>query len=102
MSDAKMKWHEHNKNNLMYGFIPSPFNKQLPVCLLCNRVLSNEAMKPSRLPEYLKKIPPGYQNKNLLFFTNIRDKFLKTPSISDSLATSSTQYDDSLTATYNI
>ncbi|VVC42718.1 Hypothetical protein CINCED_3A003924, partial [Cinara cedri] len=86
----------------MYGFIPSPYNVQLPMCLLCNRILSNEAMKPSRLQEHLQKIHPDKQNKNLLFFTNIRDRCLKAPSVSGLLTTSSTQCDDGLIASYNI
>lgn len=102
MSEAKRKCRQYNTNYLMYGFIPSPSNAQLPMCLLCNRVLSNEAMKPSRLQEHLKKIHPDKQNKNLLFFTNIRDKFLNAPSVSGLLTTSSTQCDDGLIASYNI
>ncbi|KAE9523112.1 hypothetical protein AGLY_016499 [Aphis glycines] len=101
MSEAKRKCRQYNTNYLMYGFIPSPSNAQLPMCLLCNRVLSNEAMKPSRLQEHLQKIHPDKQNKNLLFFTNIRDKFLKAPSVSGLLTTSSTQCDDGLIASYN-
>lgn len=133
MSEAKRKCRQYNTNYLMYGFIPSPSNAQLPIphfkrkhigrprkkpillhksgilsfetgnmCLLCNRVLSNEAMKPSLLQEHLQKIHTDKQNKNLLFFTNIRDKFLKAPSVSDLLTTSSTQCDDGLIAFYNI
>jgi len=102
MSEAKRKCRQYNTNYLMYGFIPSLSNSQLPMCLLCNRVLSNEAMKPSRLQEHLQKNYPDKQNKNLLFFTNIRDKFLKAPSVSGLLTTSSTQCDDGLIASYNI
>ncbi|OAF67446.1 hypothetical protein A3Q56_04825 [Intoshia linei] len=33
---------------LKFGFITSPQNKSLPMCLVCQKVYSNEAMKPSR------------------------------------------------------
>jgi zinc finger BED domain-containing protein 5/7/8/9 len=82
--------------------VPSPSNSQLPMCLLCNKVLSNEAMKLSRLQEHLQKIHPDKQNEDLSFFTNIRHKFLKAPSVSGLLATSSKQCNDGLIASYNI
>lgn len=50
---------------------------QLPMSLLCNITLSNVEMKPSRLQKYLQKVHHHKQNRNLLFFTNMNDKFLK-------------------------
>lgn len=47
-------------------------------------------IESSRLQDHLYKIHPNKKNKNLLFFTNIKDTFLKAPSISDFLSTSST------------
>jgi len=75
---------------------------QLPMCLLCNKVFSNEAMKPSRLQEHLHKVHPDKQNKGLSFFTNIREKCLNAPSVSGLFARSSKQFDDGLIAFYNI
>ncbi|XP_025406676.1 SCAN domain-containing protein 3-like [Sipha flava] len=102
MSDAKRKCRQYNTTYLKFGFIPSPSNIQLPMCLICNKVFSNEAMKPSRLQEHLQKVHPDKQNKDLSFFTNIRDKFLKAPSVSGLCAGSSKQCDDGLIASYNI
>jgi len=65
-------------------------------------VFSDEAMKPSRLQEHLQKVHLDKQNKDLSFFTNIRDKFLKAPSVSGLFASSSKQCDDDLIASYNI
>ncbi|XP_060873308.1 zinc finger BED domain-containing protein 5-like [Metopolophium dirhodum] len=102
MSDAKRKCRQYNMTYLKFGFIPLPSNIQLPMCLICNKVFSNEAMKPSRLKEHLQKVHPDKQNKDLSFFTNIRDKFLKAPSVSGLFAGSSKQCDDGLIASYNI
>lgn len=102
MSGNKKKCRQYSATYLKFGFVQSPSNSQLPMCLLCNKVLSNEAMKPSRLQDHLQKIHPDKQNKDLSFFTNIRDKFLKAPSVSGLLATSSQKCDDGLIASYNI
>ncbi|KFM68887.1 hypothetical protein X975_08836, partial [Stegodyphus mimosarum] len=82
MSFNKKKCRQYSSTRLKFGFIPSLSNLQLPMCLLCNRGLSNEAIKSSHLQEHLQKIPTHKQNKYLMFFTNIRDKFLKAPSVS--------------------
>lgn len=56
MAQPKKKCRQYNIEYLKYGFIESPVNNTLLVCLICEKVLSNEAMKPSRLQEHLTKI----------------------------------------------
>ena len=51
----KKKCRQYSVDYLQFGFIPSPSNEQLPMCLLCEAVFSNEAMKPSRLSDHLRK-----------------------------------------------
>lgn len=102
MSDTKRKCRQYNATYLKFGFIPSPSIVQLPMCLSCNKVFSNEAMKPSRLQEHLQKVHPDKQNKELSFITNIRDKFRKAQSVSGLFAASSKQFDDGMIASYNI
>ncbi|KAH1017045.1 hypothetical protein HUJ05_007773 [Dendroctonus ponderosae] len=34
------------------------WDKRLPMCLLCNKVLSNDSMKPSKLEDYLRRCHP--------------------------------------------
>ena len=52
----KEKWGQYSVEYLKYGFVQSPTNPQQPMCLVCEKNFSNEAMKPSRLLEHLQKI----------------------------------------------
>ena len=42
---AKKKCKQFNVDYLKYSFIPSPQNEHLPFCLICEKTLSNGAMK---------------------------------------------------------
>lgn len=55
MAESKKKCRQYNIEYINYGFIPSPTNIHLPMCLICEQVFSNEAMKPSRLKDHLNK-----------------------------------------------
>jgi len=90
---TKIKCRQYITTYLMLGFMPSPSNIQLPMCLFSNKVFSNDVMKASRLHGHFQKVYPEKQNKDLSYFTNIRDKFLNAQSISGLLAASSKQYD---------
>ena len=52
---AKKKCRQYSVEYLKYGFVSAPHNQYQPICLLYEKVFSNEAMKPSRLLEHLKK-----------------------------------------------
>ncbi len=47
------------------------YNPQQPMCLVCEKNFSNEAMKPSRLLEHLQKIHPDKSGKTLAFFHSL-------------------------------
>ncbi|GFT43078.1 SCAN domain-containing protein 3 [Trichonephila clavipes] len=49
---------------LKFGFIESVSDKRLPTCLLCNRVLSAAAMKPSKLEDHLRRCHPDKRTKS--------------------------------------
>lgn len=105
MSEAgksKKKCRQYNVEYLKYGFIPAPSNQQLPQCLLCEKVFSNEAMKPSRLNEHLTKAHPDKADKNLSFFQSLRDNLQKRPTLSRMFYNASQQNTDGLRASYNI
>ncbi|KAG9470074.1 hypothetical protein GDO78_018948, partial [Eleutherodactylus coqui] len=55
----KKKCQQYSNEYLKYGFIPSPINGQLPLCLVCEKAFSNEAIKPSKLSDHLAKTHSG-------------------------------------------
>ena len=74
---------------MKYGSISSPGNSILPMCLLCNKTLLNDSMKPSNLKEHLMKIQSGKKIKIYCFFQAVKEKYLKTPSLQQFMMTTS-------------
>ncbi|XP_037122184.1 protein ZBED8-like [Syngnathus acus] len=90
VQQTKKKCRQYSVEYLKYGFVAAPHNQQQPMCLLCDRVFSNEAMKPSRLLEHLKKMHSDKADKNLAYLQSLRDNGI------------SQQSTDGLRASYNI
>ena len=61
------KCRQYSIEYLKYVFIESPVNNTLPMCLICQKVLSNEAMKTSRLKDHLNKIHNDNKDNNLSY-----------------------------------
>ena len=61
------------------GFVPSPSNIQLPACLLCKKILTNEAVKPSWLQDHLSVICPDKANKLIKFFQALKKNQTRSP-----------------------
>ncbi|XP_051950665.1 zinc finger BED domain-containing protein 5-like [Xyrauchen texanus] len=101
MAENKKKCRQYSVEYIRYGFIPSPTNIQLPMCLLCQQVFSNEAMKPSRLKEHLTKIHPDKASKDAAYFQNLKEQLSKQ-SISKMFARKLNQTESGLLASYNI
>ncbi|KFD50438.1 hypothetical protein M514_08665 [Trichuris suis] len=101
MAESKRKCRQCSSDYLKYSFITAPNNKQLPMCLLCNRVFSNEAMKPSRLKEHLAKIHPDKAGKDLNYFKSLREVWKATHSIEYVFYTNGVRM-DGLRASFNI
>lgn len=78
MSESKKKCRQYSVDYLKFGFIPSLSDKQLPMCLLCNKVLDNDAMKPSKLQDHLRRCHPDKTDKDLKYFQTLKDKLEKT------------------------
>ena len=57
----------------------------MPMCLLCERVFSNEAMKPSILIDHLRNAHPDKTEKPLKFFQPLRDRVKNRPTLSSML-----------------
>jgi hypothetical protein len=66
---------QYSIDYLKFGFVPSHTNEQLPICLLFQRVFSNEAMKPSRLNDNFLKKHPDKNNKDILYFQELKETF---------------------------
>jgi len=101
-SESKKKCRQYNIEYLKYGFIQSPTNITLPMCLICRKVFSNEAMKPSRLQEHLTKVHANKKNMDLFHFQALGKKFLKEPTLVNKFSTTSKQDDDGLRVSYYI
>ncbi|KAF2354872.1 hypothetical protein FHG87_014373, partial [Trinorchestia longiramus] len=101
-NESKRKCRQYSVKYLKFGFISVLNTEKLPMCLLCERVFSNEAMKPSRLSDHLKKIHPDKMNQSLPYFQTLRDKFRKKSSLVSLMAKQSQKNNDELVCSYNI
>lgn len=102
MAESKKKCRQYKIEYLKYGFIQSPTNITLPMCLICKKVFTNEAMKPSGLQEHLLKVHASHKNKDLFYFQTLEKKFSKQPTLVNMFSTTLKQDDDGLRASYNI
>ncbi|CAG9792085.1 unnamed protein product [Diatraea saccharalis] len=69
---------------------------------LCNKVLSNYSMKPSKLKDHLRRCHPDKIGKDLKYFQTLKEKYEKRPTV-HSMLTSMTQSNDvGFRASYNI
>ncbi|KRZ66689.1 Zinc finger MYM-type protein 6 [Trichinella papuae] len=102
MGDTKKKCRQYSIEYLKYGFIPSPKNAQLPMCLICEKVFSNEAMKPSRLLDVVIIPCCNKAKKDLSYFQSLRDKFHARPTLTAMFSSAAQQESDGMKASYNI
>lgn len=102
MATAKKKCRQYSVDYLKYGFVPSEADKQLPMCLLCNKVLTNDSMKPSKLENHLKRCHTDQMGKDLKYFQTLKEKYEKRPTMHSMFASTSQINDDGLRASYNI
>jgi len=70
MAETNKKCMQCNIEYLKYGFIQSPSNITLPMCLIFQKVFTNEAMKPSRLQEHLTKVQDKKKKNGFILFSN--------------------------------
>uniref|UniRef100_A0A8C4XCW1 Uncharacterized protein n=1 Tax=Erpetoichthys calabaricus TaxID=27687 RepID=A0A8C4XCW1_ERPCA len=63
----------YKEDYIGYGFISSgPEDAPLPLCLICNSALSNEALVPSKLKRHLETKHPAVKAQPKEYFENIR------------------------------
>ena len=92
----------YSREYLAFGFIESPVDKLMPMCLLCHKSFSNEAMKPSRLVEHLGTKHPDKKDKPMEFFQNIAEQFKKRSTLPSMFHKSTQMNRDGLIASYRI
>ena len=102
MTESKKKCRQYNVDYLKFGFIPSLLYNKLSLCLLCNKFFSNDAMKPSKLEDNLRRCHPDKKDRDLKYFQTLKEKLQKRPTLDKMLASTSQRNDDGLRASYNI
>ncbi|KAG9481570.1 hypothetical protein GDO78_010682 [Eleutherodactylus coqui] len=101
MSEKK-KCRQYSNEYLKYGFIPSPINGQLPLCLFCEKAFSNETMKPSRLSDHLAKMHSDKVGKPISFFQGSKSKFENHCTVGKLFGKSAFNTDKGLLASYKV
>ena len=73
----KNKLRKYDVEYIRFGFIESVSSANRPQCLLCHKLLSNEALKPAKLQRHLITLHPEFAKKPKDFFERKRDAYLK-------------------------
>jgi len=79
------RWQRFKKNAdyiqdyLKFGFIASPTNESVPMCLFCEKTFSNDTMKPSKMKDHLERIHCDKKSKELDYFKTLKAKFRSRP-----------------------
>lgn len=102
MKDLQKKCRQYSVNYLKIGFIPSPTDSHIPMCLLCEKTFSNEAMKPSRLEDHFFRKHPDKKNKDLAYFQHLRDRRRKQSTVPNMFSSHGKQDEDGIRASFNI
>ncbi|GFU04414.1 SCAN domain-containing protein 3 [Trichonephila clavipes] len=100
--ESKKKCRQYSVDYLKFGFIESVSDKRLPMFILCNRVLSNDARRTSKLEDPLRRCHPDKRSKDLKFFQILKEKLQKHPTKDRMFASTSKRDDNGLQVSYNI
>ncbi|XP_066241779.1 protein FAM200B [Saccopteryx leptura] len=87
----KVSVRRYNDDYLKYGFIKceKPFENDRPQCVICNNILANESLKPSKLKRHLETQHAELIDKPLEYFQKKKqDVKLSTPFLSCSATVS--------------
>ncbi|XP_072392488.1 protein FAM200B-like [Diabrotica undecimpunctata] len=102
MSVPKKKCQQYSTEYLKYGFIELPGNKNLPLCLICAKSLSNESMKPPRLMDHLKRIHPEKSDRPVQYFAKLKAKYERRVTVGSLIAKATKKNDKDLLASYKV
>ena len=101
-SPAKKKCRQYSVEYLAFGFIESPQNTTMPMCLLCMTSLSNESMRPSKLKKHLETAHKDKKDKPLDFFKKLRDEFQGRMTVNHMFTQKVAKVDRGMLASYKI
>ena len=104
-SAAKKKVRKYSAEYLKFGFIPFPPDERLPQCLICERTLCNDSLKPSKLAAHLESAHAEHADKKLDYFQNLKDVYFKKKqqkSLSSMFASQSCRNQSGVLASYEI
>ena len=79
MAKSKKKCIEYSQDYLKFGFIASPTNESIPMCLLCEKTFSNDSVKRSKMKDHLERIHCDKKSKKLDYFKALKVKFRSRP-----------------------
>ena len=73
-----LKKRKYSETYLKFGFTFTINNGlDIPVCVLCQKSLGNDSMKPSLLTRHLERAHPEFKDKELDFFKHRESVFKK-------------------------
>ena len=98
---ANIKCHSYLVDYFKFGFVPCLSNIQPLMFLLCNKILTNKAMKPSRLKNHLGKIYFDKVNKAIEFFQALKESHARS-SLRKIFSKQTGQNVQGLTASYKV
>ena len=99
---SKKKCRQYREEYLAFCFVESPHDQKQPICLICKNLFSNEAMKPSRVAEHLKRKHPDKVDRTRAYFENLNKTFDQRKTLSAYLKKSSQINESGSTAYYAI
>ncbi|XP_023233556.1 zinc finger BED domain-containing protein 5-like [Centruroides sculpturatus] len=97
------KCRQYSQEYLKYGFVPSFANETIPMCLLCEKTFSNDAMKPAKMKDHLERIHSDKKNKDFEYFKILKEKLRVRPNLNTYLKSSaSVDREGGLKTSYSI
>ncbi|XP_076044729.1 zinc finger MYM-type protein 6-like [Oratosquilla oratoria] len=104
-SASQKKCRQYSVKYLDYGFIESPHNSAMPMCLICKASMSNESMCPCKLKKiyiYLETAHKDKKDKPLDIFKNLRDEFQGRMTVNRMFTQKVAKIDRGMLASYKI
>ncbi|KAK4319477.1 hypothetical protein Pmani_009580 [Petrolisthes manimaculis] len=100
---AKKKCRQYSQKYMKYGLTTSLTNDTMPLCLLCEKTFSNDAMKPAKMKDHLERVHSDKKNKDLDYFKTLKENLKSRSDIKTFFtAAASADTEGGLKASYNI